>query len=166
MKTVSGSAVLEEFDLDKAKALAGSDISLSACVHKVNDMGAFSFIHLRTARYVIQSVYSAENCTGSVEGIKEGCFVKVTGTVREEERAKNGIEIVLKTIELLHKPGYDYPLHVSKWKLGCSLDVNLDNRGVALRNPQERAVFKFQEGVVSGFRQFMIDNKFTEIHTP
>ena len=43
MKTVSGSAVLEEFDLDKAKALAGSDISLSACVHKVNDMGAFYF---------------------------------------------------------------------------------------------------------------------------
>ena len=166
MKTVSGTAVLEEFDLEKAKALAGSDITLSACVHKVNDMGAFSFIHLRTGRYVVQSVYAPGDCTGSADGIKEGCFVRVTGKVREEERAKNGIEIVLSSIELLHRPDYDYPLHVSKWKLGCSLDVNLDNRGVALRNPRERAVFKFQEGVVSGFRQFMLDNKFTEIHTP
>ncbi len=166
MRTVSGNSVIDEFDLEAAKAAVGSDITISATVHKVNDMGAFSFIHLRTARYVVQTVYDPAKCSGSADGVKEGCFVKVTGTVREEERAKNGIEIVLKSIEMLHKPGYDYPLHVSKWKLGCSLDVNLDNRSVALRNPAERAVFKFQEGVVSGFRQFMLDNGFTEIHTP
>ncbi|MBQ5330895.1 MAG: aspartate--tRNA(Asn) ligase [Oscillospiraceae bacterium] len=163
---VNGKELIEEFDLEKAKASAGSEITVCACVHKVNDMGAFSFIHLRTARYVVQSVYDSANCSDSMEGVKEGCYVKVKGTVRAEERAKNGIEIVISSLELLHKPDYDYPLHVSKWKLGCSLDINLDNRGVALRNPAERAVFKFQEGVVSAFRQFMLDNKFTEIHTP
>ncbi len=163
---VNGKELIEEFDLEKAKASTGSEITVCACVHKVNDMGAFSFIHLRTARYVVQSVYDPANCSDSMEGVKEGCYVKVKGTVRAEERAKNGIEIVISSLELLHKPDYDYPLHVSKWKLGCSLDINLDNRGVALRNPAERAVFKFQEGVVSAFRQFMLDNKFTEIHTP
>ena len=164
--SVGKKELIPEFDLESAKASIGSDITVCACVHKVNDMGAFSFIHLRTARYVIQSVYSADNCPDSIEGVKEGCYVKVTGTLRKEERAFNGIAIVVKSLTLLHKPGYDYPLHVSKRKLGCSLDVNLDNRGTALRNPVERAVFKFQEGVVSAFRQFMIDNKFTEIHTP
>ena len=66
----------------------------------------------------------------------------------------------------MSKPTADYPLHVSKRRLGCSLDVNLDNRSVALRNPFERATFKFQEGVAEAFRKFMLDNKFTEIHTP
>ena len=166
MITVNGNTLKEEFDLDTAKNSIGKEISVSATVHKVNDMGAFAFIHLRTARYVIQTVYDPQSCQGSAEGIKEGCFVSVTGTVREEERSKNGIELALTSIKLLHKPGYDYPLHVSKWKLGCSLDINLDNRGVALRNPAQRAVFKFQEGVVSAFRQFMLDNRFTEIHSP
>lgn len=66
----------------------------------------------------------------------------------------------------MSKPTEDYPLHVSKRKLGCSLEINLDNRSVALRNPFERATFKFQEGVAEAFRRFMLDNKFTEIHTP
>ncbi|MBQ7990779.1 MAG: aspartate--tRNA(Asn) ligase [Oscillospiraceae bacterium] len=166
MRTVSGNTLIKEFDVEAAKAAVGSEVTISATVHKVNDMGAFAFVHLRTARYVIQTVYAPDSCKGSLEGIKEGCFVKATGIVRTEERSKTGIEIALTSIELLHAPGYDYPLHVSKWKLGCSLDVNLDNRSVALRNPAERAVFKFQEGVVSAFRQFMLDNDFTEIHTP
>ena len=158
--------LLEEFSLEKAKASVGSEIEINACAHKVKDMGGFAFINLRTARYVIQAVYSPDDCKDSIEGIREGCFVKATGVVREEPRAYNGIEIKLTGIKLIHNPGNDYPLHVSARKLGCSLDVNLDNRGVALRNPVERAVFKFQEGVVSAFRQFMLDNSFTEIHTP
>ena len=44
--------------------------------------------------------------------------------------------------------------------------ANLDNRSVALRNPRERAVFKIQEAVVSGFREFMESQGFTQIHTP
>mgnify|MGYP000913379822 FL=1 len=42
----------------------------------------------------------------------------------------------------------------------------MDNRSVALRNPHERAIFKIQEGVCNGFREFMLKEGFTEIHTP
>ena len=42
----------------------------------------------------------------------------------------------------------------------------MDNRSVALRNVYERAIFKVQEGVVGGFREFMLKEGFTEIHTP
>jgi nondiscriminating aspartyl-tRNA synthetase len=129
-------------------------------------MSGFAFVTLRTGRYLIQSVYSESDCKDTLDGVREGCYVKVTAAVKAEERAYNGIELTLKTIEILSKPTADYPLHVSKRRLGCSLDVNLDNRSVALRNPYERATFKFQEGVVSGFREFMLNNKFTEIHTP
>ena len=166
MEKIDGKTLIYEFDLDEAKKSEGSEIEISACVHKVKKMGGFAFVILRTARYLIQTVYSPETCPDSIEGIKEGCFVTVKGTVRNDDRAYNGIELSLTGIKLIHKPEFDYPLHVSARKIGCSLDVNLDNRSVSLRNPVERAVFKFQEGVVSGFREFMIKNKFTEIHTP
>ena len=166
MEKINGNDILCEFDLEEAKNSEGKEIEISACVHKVKKMGGFAFVILRTARYLIQSVYSPETCPDSIDGIKEGCFVTVKGTVRRDDRAYNGIEIAMTGIKLIHKPEFDYPLHVSARKIGCTLDVNLDNRSVALRNPVERAVFKFQEGVVSGFREFMIKNKFTEIHTP
>ncbi|MGN0554059.1 MAG: aspartate--tRNA(Asn) ligase [Oscillospiraceae bacterium] len=166
MVKVGGNDLLNEFDLEDALSKVGQEIEVCACVHSVKQMSGFAFVTLRTARYLIQSIYSAENCSDPLDGVKEGCFVKVKAEVKKEDRAFNGIELTLKNIEIVSKPDYEYPLHVSKRRLGCSLDVNLDNRSVALRNPYERATFKFQEGVVSGFRQFMLDNKFTEIHTP
>ncbi|MGN0667137.1 MAG: aspartate--tRNA(Asn) ligase [Huintestinicola sp.] len=166
MLKVSGTELIKEFCLEDALNKAGEDIEISATVHKVKKMGGFAFVILRTARYLIQTVYSPDTCSDSIDGIKEGCFVKAVGTVKADERAYNGIELALKSIVLLHKPEFDYPLHVSQRKLGCSLDINLDNRSVALRNPVERAVFKLQEGVANAFRAFMLENNFTEIHTP
>jgi nondiscriminating aspartyl-tRNA synthetase len=129
-------------------------------------MSGFSFVVLRTSRYLIQSIYNSQDCKDSLDGIKEGCFVNVKGVVTENEKGFHGIEVKLTAISMISKPSYEYPLRVSDKKLGCALDVNLDNRSVALRNSQQRAIFKLQEGIVGGFREFMIDNGFTEIHTP
>lgn len=58
------------------------------------------------------------------------------------------------------------PLQINKWKLNTSLEAKLNNRAVALRNPRERATFRIQEGITRGFRDFLYNNGFTEIHTP
>ena len=58
------------------------------------------------------------------------------------------------------------PLPIAKWKLNTSLDAKLNMRSVSLRNIKERAKFKIQEGIVRGFRDFLYQEGFTEIHTP
>jgi nondiscriminating aspartyl-tRNA synthetase len=166
MHQIKGTDLLKEFDIKEAKENIGKEIELSACVHKVRQMSSFAFVVLRTGRYILQSIHDEKNCHDSIEGIKEGCFVKVKGVVEECEKAPGGVEMKLSSIKLISKPEYDYPLHVSNRRLGCSLDINLDLRSVALRNPYERAVFKLQEGIVSAFREFMLKNNFTEIHSP
>lgn len=166
MLQIKGSDVLKEFDIAEAQKKIGQEMEICACVHKVRQMSEFAFVVLRTGRYLVQTIYNANTCADSLEGVKEGSFVKVTGLVEVCEKAPNGIEMQLKSIALLVKPEYDYPLHVSQRRLGCALEINLDLRSVALRNPYERAAFKLQEGVVGGFREFMIENNFTEIHTP
>ncbi len=166
MIKVNGQNVLCEFSLEKALSMDGREIGFSACVHKVKKMGGFAFVILRTARYLIQTIHNEKECPDPLTEVREGCYVGVKGKVKLEERAYNGLEIHLTEIKVLSKPAEEYPLKVSQRKLGCGLDINLDNRSVALRNPLEKAVFKFQEGVAEGFRKFMLDNDFTEIHTP
>ena len=166
LRKISGQELIKEFDVNEACSSIDKVVSISATVHKVRQMSGFAFVVLRTGRYLIQSVYNPEDCADSLDGIKEGCFVEATGLVKEDERAFFGIELQLKTVKLLTQPAQDYPLKVSHKRLGCSLEVNLDMRSVALRNPYERAIMKLQEGIVSGFLDFMLSNDFTEIHSP
>lgn len=163
---ISPENLKKEFEISDALDNIGKDITLSCCVYKIRNMSEFSFIVVRTGRYLLQTIYSPENCKDSIEGLKEGFFVNITGTVTQNEKGYNGIEIILKNISLISNPAEEYPLHVPNKRLGCTLDINLNNRSVALRNAYERAIFKLQEGVCNGFREFMLKENFTEIHTP
>ena len=166
MQKIDGSQLVSEITLDDLEKAVGGSISFSACVHKLRKMGGFSFIILRTGRYILQSVYTADKCEGDFDGLCEGAYITVTGDVKKEERANYGYEITLSSFEVLSKPAEEYPLHVSSKKLGCSIETSMAHRSVALRHPEQRAVFKIAEGVVSGFREFMLSQNFTEIHTP
>ncbi len=166
MQKIDGSQLVSEITLDDLEKAVGGSISFSACVHKLRKMGGFSFIILRTGRYILQSVYTADKCEGDFDGLCEGAYITITGDVKKEERANYGYEITLSSFEVLSKPAEEYPLHVSSKKLGCSIETSMAHRSVALRHPEQRAVFKIAEGVVSGFREFMLSQNFTEIHTP
>lgn len=166
MEHISGSELIKELTLSELEAAVDSDITVCACVHKVRKMGGFTFVILRTGKYLIQTVYTPDGCEGDFSKVCMGAYVKISGTVVKEPRAVNGYEIKLKSIEILSLPAAEYPLKVADRTLGCTLEVNLDHRSVALRHPLKRAVFKISEGVVSGFREFMLSQNFTEIHTP
>lgn len=155
-----------EFDIQTAYDNVGKEIEFSGCVHKIKNMGSIAFVVVRTARYVIQTVYSADKCKDSIEGIREGFYVNVKGIVKENKKDAAGIEVELSEIRLISSHNADIPLKISQGKLNCTIEVNLDNRAVSLRNPYERAIFKLQEGLVHGMHKFMQENNFTEIHSP
>ena len=166
MQKIDGSQLISEITLNDLQKAVGGSISFCACVHKLRKMSGFSFVILRTGRYILQSVYSKDKCTGDFDSLCEGAYIKITGDVKEEKRANHGYEITLSSFEILSKPAAEYPLHVSSKKLGCSIETSMAHRSVALRHPEQRAVFKIAEGVVSAFREFMLNNNFTEIHSP
>lgn len=163
---VGADKLKKEFSLEEAKRNIGGEIEFEACVHKIRKMGNISFVVVRTAFNVIQTVYSPDICKDSIDGLREGYFVWVKGIVKENERDFAGIEVELTELKLISTSAAEYPLKISQGRLNCSIEVNLDNRSVALRNPYERAIFKLQEGIVHGMHKFMCENDFTEIHTP
>ncbi len=114
----------------------------------------------------MQCVYEAGITDFDIRELKEESAVEVMGVVKAEERAPQGFEIRLKEIRVLSRPAEPLPLAVSKWKLNTSLETKLSLRPISLRNVRERAKFKIQEGIVRGFRDYLLSRDFTEIRTP
>ena len=144
----------------------GQSVKLNGAVHTIRDMGEVAFVILRKREGLIQCVFEEGVTKFELKDLKEAATVEVEGVVAKEDRAPNGIEIRLREIRILSEPSAPMPLAISKWKLNTSLEAKLNNRAVSLRNIRERAKFKIQEGLVRGFREFLYEEGFTEIHTP
>lgn len=144
----------------------GKSVKVNGAVHTIRDMGEVAFIVLRKREGLLQCVYEEGKTQFDLKDLKEAATIEVEGTVKPEERALHGFEIRLDKITVLSEPAAPMPLAIAKWKLNTSLEANLNNRAIALRNVRERAKFRIQEGVVRGFRDFLYSQGFTEIHTP
>lgn len=145
---------------------AGKDVKVNGAVHTIRDMGDVAFVILRKREGLLQCVFEEGTTEFDLKDLKEASAVEVEGSLAKEDRAPNGMEIRLKKIVVLSEPADTMPLAISKWKLNTSLDAKLNHRAVSLRNVRERAKFKLQEGLVRGFREFLYEEGFTEIHTP
>lgn len=151
---------------DPASVRGDNDLTLNGSVYRIRDMGTFAFIILRTGRHLVQCVYDSGICDFDLSNLQENDTVEASGTVKLDERAANGFELCLKRITVLSSPFAQMPISINKKGLNVSLEVNLENRPYVLRNHKQRAVFKLQEGIISGFRNYMISMGFTEIHSP
>ena len=143
----------------------GQIIRMNGAIHKIADMGSFSFVTIRNREGLVQCVWDSEEDKDTA-GLKEGMAVEVCGMVAAEARAPRGFEIRLSGVKILAEPAKPLPLAIHKWKINTSLETKLNLRPISLRNVCERAKFKIQVGIVRGFRDFLYAQGFTEIHTP
>lgn len=167
MEFITGLKQQEEAELeDLLKAEEGTTIILEGAVHSIRDMGEIAFVILRKREGLIQTVWEEGKTDMKLSEIREGDYIHVTGQIKDEERAPHGKEVRLSTIRHLSHVSCPLPLPIDKWKLNTSLEAKLDRRSLSLRNIRERARFRIQEGIVRGFRDFLYEQGFTEIHTP
>ena len=144
----------------------GTEVRVNGAIHTIRDMGTVAFIILSKREGLVQCVYEEGVSKFSLKDVKEADTVEVSGMLEQSEKAPNGIEIRLGELKILSEPAEPMPLPISKWKLNTSLEAKLNYRPISLRNIRERAKFRIQEGIVRGFRDFLYQEGFTEIHTP
>ncbi len=144
-------------------------VTIKGTIHNIRMMSDFAFVILRTARETVQCVYAESFSDYRMsEDVKEECAAKVTGKIvaGETRECCKRYELQIHNIELLSHPAEIPPVVITKKQVNCDLSTNLDYRPVTLRNPKERAIFKLQEGIARGFREFLSSQGFTEIRSP
>ena len=150
-----------------SKEISGN-VKMNGYIHTIRHMGDVAFVVLRKREGLVQCVYEEAVTECSLKDLKEGMTIEVEGFLHTEERAPQGFEVRLTKITILTTPkeGTMLPLPISKWKMKTSLETKLNYRPISLRNIRERAIFKIQEGIVRGFRDFLFSQGFTEVRTP
>ena len=170
MDKISGSIINNTIEFSQFKDVDGQIISIKGYIHRIREMTGFSFVIIRTSRDTIQCVYAPEfsDYRWNEKLCEEAC-VKVTGKVVSSKDAKGNdrYEIQIHDIEILSLPAEGLPIVINKKQLdNIQLSTILDLRPVSMRNPKERAIFKLQEGIARGFREYLMSQNFTEIRSP
>lgn len=162
------STVNESLKFKSIENYINQQVEIRGTVFKTRVLSGFGFVLIYTSGTIIQSVFNGDL---GATGIKDGCSIKVKGTVKEATlkdafvHPKN-CELVIESFEIMSTPKEPMPFDITKKKLDVLNDIKFDFRYLSMRHPKERAIFKIQSALVQGIREFLVENNFTEIRTP
>lgn len=157
---------MKHLEAEELQNNIGNIVKIHGSIYKIRVMSGFAFVILRTKRALVQCIYSREFTNVELDMIIENSCVVITGYVEKDSRSKTGYELRINEIEVLSVPKEEMPVVINNKKISAMLETILDYRPITLRNERERAVFKLQEGICRGVREFLYGNHFTEIHSP
>ncbi len=144
----------------------GETVTIHGSIYKIRKMSNFAFVLLRTKRTILQCIYEPTKAVFTLEELQEESCVLLTADVIEEPRSKTGYDLHMRHVEVLSTPAAPSPIVINNKLVDTSIEHLLDYRPVTLRNEKQRAIFKLQEGICCGFRNFLLQEQFTEIHSP
>ncbi len=142
----------------------GQDVDFKGVIFKYKAMGNFAFLQVTTLHGILQVIYEGAP-------LKEGAATHVFGQVRPASIkdpfiSSPEIEIVASKIVTLSSPSMPMPFDITKKDLNINNDILFDQRMLSMRHPKQKAIFKIQEGLVQGLRNYFIAHDLTEIRTP
>ena len=149
----------------------GEEVVLMGWVAKKRNLGSLVFIDLRDKTGITQIVTREEDSENykTVKDVASEYVLEVKGEVRERE-SKNpeiptgNIEIVAEKINILDKAKTP-PIYI-KDDDDVSENLKLKYRYLDMRKQSVQKNLKLRSDIVRCMREYMYDNKFTEVETP
>lgn len=144
----------------------GEDITIKGWMYNKRSSGKINFLQLRDGTGFVQAVMvkkevSEEDFTAA-KGLWLESSLEVTGTVRADDRAPSGVELTVKSVEILHNPTEEYPIG----KKDHGIDFLLDRRHLWLRSPRQKAIMKIREEIIWSWRSFFHDRDYRLMDSP
>ncbi len=149
----------------------GKEIIIAGWVNIRRDQGKMVFFDMRDMTGLVQCV-TLPSHTEAIEKAKEirpEWVLKITGIVnkRPDKNIKtdvlNGsVELEVTGIEIITKAN-ELPFALDA---DLNIDTLLDYRPLTLRRDREQAIFKVQNVILKSFREFLLNEKFTEFRAP
>ena len=153
------------------------EILVKGFVENFRDTRAMAFIVLKDITGKVQITIEKEKLPEVAEqiaGLTPDSVISVTGVAYESEYVKmGGIEIIPSDIKVESiaeaLPIVREAIPATKKKPAIeksSIDQRIDFRWIDLRTDKNQLLFKVQTAMVRAMRDFLLNNRFIEIHTP
>ncbi len=143
----------------------GEEVRLQGWAYRVRSSGKVAFLLVRDGTGLCQCVIEKKEETAgffdTVKRLPQESSLRVTGTVRAEERAEGGYELAVTGFELIHASG-EYPITPK----AHGTDFLMKHRHLWLRSRRQEVILKVRHTLIDAIRRFFNDNGFVLIDTP
>lgn len=146
----------------------GENVKICGWVQTRRDHGKIVFLDISDRSGIIQVVVTGEIAKdlGSQDVVCiSGNVVKRPEHLINKNLSTGTIELQGEKIEILSK-AEELPFDMGGKDLDLQLPTLLDFRGLTLRHPKVKAIFKVQETIINAFREALKKHDFTEFQSP
>ena len=143
----------------------GKEVAIKGWLFNKRSSGKVRFILVRDGTGIIQTVISKGEIQDRIfevaDKITQESSIILTGTVRKDERAPGGYEIIAKDIEIIQL-AKDYPITPKEH----SVEFLLPQRHLWLRSKKQNAIMRIRHEIIKACRDFFDNQGFINADTP
>ena len=144
------SAIRKTFVADLHQHI-GTAVTLRGWIYHLRVLAKTSFVILKDCSGETQCVAATDALRGL--HLKLDDAVEIRGVVRRDERAKQGTEIDIQSVEILNRCANVLPFNSSSNTVHIGSDLLLEYRPLALRSEHVGNVFRIQAAILKYFRE-------------
>ena len=143
----------------------GAEVTIRGWVTKSRRKGKIAFLVLRDGSGLCQAVASVRDVDEAtfalMDSLEQESSVRATGVVRADERSPGGVELGLRTLEVVGRSG-DYPITPKEH----GIEFLLDHRHLHLRHRRPWAIMRVRHEIEQACRDFMYERDFVLFDSP
>jgi len=145
-----------------------SSVTVAGWVEDIRNLGSIAFLILRDKKGTLQLTILKKKTPELFDrfiSLPRESVISVRGLCKQNEKVRNGYEILPDALDVLSVAETPLPLGVVD-KVEADFDTRLDNRIIDLRKPEKQAIFKIRTGVLAAAHEYLRSQQFLEVHTP
>ncbi len=147
----------------------GKSVVLYGFIQESRILSRVAFIELRDVSGIVQCVVKKEDedLYKTVKKVNRESVVSISGIVKENKKAKGGVEVEVNKIDILSEAEAPLPIPVvEKGNVKTNLSKRLDWRFLDLRKRKNLLIMKASSVFEKGIREYWSKNNYIEIHSP
>ena len=156
------------YSTDITKKDYNTSVTVAGWIEDIRNIGSIAFIILRDRKGTLQiTVLKKKNADlfKTLTTLSRESVISITGLCKENEKVRNGYEILPEELTILSLAATPLPLGVID-KVEADFDTRLDNRFIDLRKQHTQAIFKIRNEIIAAVHEFFRSKNFIETHTP
>ena len=152
--------------IDQAAEHVDQEVTVQGWVNNRTDKGRLQFIQVRDGSGVLQAVAfkkaMSEESFEIASGLNQESAVRVTGTLKADDRAPGGYELGLDDIELVSQAEPEYPIQPKEHGTAFLME----NRHLWIRSQRQAAILRIRATIIKAIRDWLDDDGFICVDTP